>query len=368
MYKKIIFIIISIIILSFSVTLIFKEKQEFSANENRYLTTEINFTMDKLLDGTFIKNVENYLTDQFPLREKFLSLNTNFKRLLGLKDINNVYISNNEYLIEKYNDPINNDKIIKVINDLTGKLNYVNFNLMLVPTSIEINNELLPKNAITAKQKKNIDYIYKNVNTNTINLYDTLKENNKNYPMFYRLDHHWTSYGAYYSYVEFAKNNDLYYSSLAKYDIKMMSDDFNGTLYSKTNYYNYKPDKIHKFELGAEKLEVDYQTKKTNTLYSEKYLSEKDKYSYFLNNNHPLIVITNKSINDDDEIIILKDSYANCFIPFLTTHYKKIHVIDPRFYKYSISDYVLKNKKIKDGLILYNMQTIDEDTGVLSIK
>ena len=76
-------------------------------------------------------------------------------------------------------------------------------------------------------------------------LYDSLKETNKKYQMFYYLDHHWTSYGAYVAYTEFAKLNNLTSIKLSKFDIKEVSDNFNGTLYSKTNDYSRKPDLIH---------------------------------------------------------------------------------------------------------------------------
>ncbi len=65
--------------------------------------------------------------------------------------------------------------------------------------------------------------------------------------------------------------------------------------------------------------------------------------------------------------MIIKDSYANSIVPFLINHYEKIHVIDPRFYKLSISSYIEENK-IKDVLFLYNMNTIDTDLGILSVE
>ncbi len=61
---------------------------------------------------------------------------------------------------------------------------------------------------------------------------------------------------------------------------------------------------------------------------------------------------------------MIKDSFANCFVPFLAEHYKKIYVVDTRYYKDAISEFINQNKKIKDVLVLYNMNTIDSDLGV----
>jgi len=78
-----------------------------------------------------------------------------------------------------------------------------------------------------------------------------------------------------------------------------------------------------------------------------------------------LIQITNEEGND--EILVIKDSYANSFIPFLTNHYNKVHVIDLRFYNTSITEYIKENN-IENVLFLYNIQGIDEDLGIYRIK
>ena len=68
------------------------------------------------------------------------------------------------------------------------------------------------------------------------------------------------------------------------------------------------------------------------------------------------------------ELLVLKDSFANSIIPFLVEHYEKVHVIDPRFYKDDIIEYVKEHKNLKDVLILYNMNTIDTDLGIRTIN
>lgn len=368
-FNKIITSIILLIITLFTFMLLVNEKKEFSENENRYLQTESKFTFKRLLEGEFISDFESMLTDQFPFRNTFMSIKLNFDKLLGKQSQNGVYLGKDNYLLQKYDKPENNDKIIKKINEFNMAAN-IDLNVMIVPTSITINDDKLPKNAPTYDEMETINYIYNNLKIDKkIDLYDSLKETNKKYQMFYYLDHHWTSYGAYVAYTEFAKLNNLTSIKLSKFDIKEVSDRFNGTLYSKTNDYSRKPDLIHTFTYGDNDLKVEYVMSKKirNSLYEDSYLEKKDKYSYFLDNNHPLIVVTNNSINNSNEIIIIKDSYANSFVPFLVNHYKKIHIIDPRFYKLSISDYIKENN-IKTGLFLYNVNTLDSDTGILSIR
>ena len=69
----------------------------------------------------------------------------------------------------------------------------------------------------------------------------------------------------------------------------------------------------------------------------------------------------------DKEILIIKDSYANSFVPFIVNHYENVYVIDPRYYKLSISEFI-KNKQINNVLFLYNMNTINDDLGIISVN
>ena len=110
-----------------------------------------------------------------------------------------------------------------------------------------------------------------------------------------------------------------------------------------------------------------YEDKVTDTMYEYSYLDKKDKYSLFLDNNHPLIIITNNDIITNKEIIVIKDSYANSLIPFLVNHFKKVHVIDPRYYNLSITSYLKENPNIKDGLIIYNANGLD-DSSILGLE
>lgn len=369
-YSKITAVFLSLIVIILTVTFLFKNNTEFSENENRYLQLKPKFSFNSLIKGEFISKVEDHFADQFPFRDGFMNIKTSVDKLLGKKDINDVYLAQNDYLIEKYKSPINSDKIIKTLNNFQKNINYVNLNLMLVPTSISINSDLLPKNVEYQNQMTQLNYIYQNITFNTINVYDTLLKQNKYYQMFYRLDHHWTSYGAYYAYLEYAKANNIDYLSINDFKIEEVTKEFNGTLYSKSNDYSKKPDSIHLFIPKKHNYQVEYVfTKKTtDSLYEKSYLDKKDKYSMFLDNNHPLIVITNKDIKNNSEIVVIKDSYANSFIPFLVNHFSKVHVIDPRFYHDSISEYIKNNKKIKDALILYNMNTLDKDLGILTLE
>lgn len=369
-YNKLISTLLILIVLVMMFCFLIQPKRDFSDNENRNLQKFPSFSLKHLTNGQYISELENYINDQFPLRDYFMELRTKIDILLGKQDIDNIYLGKDDYLLKKFNEPKNSDKIIKVLNDFNEKVNYVNMNLLLVPTSISINDDLLPKNAPTYDEIDSINYFYNKINFDTIKTYDILKEQNKNYQMYYKLDHHWTSFGAYYAYTKYASANNINAYTLNSFDIEEVTNDFKGSFYSTTLDNSRNSDSIHIFKRNNTSYSVKYMdtNKGSDSLYNMDYLDKKDKYSLFLDNNHSLIVITNNNLNNDKELIVIKDSFANSIIPFLINHYEKIHIIDPRYYRKSISEYIKENKSIKDGLILYNINSIDTDKGILSLR
>lgn len=369
-YKKIMASIMTVIILLFTIVFFVKKDVNFSENENRYLSKFPKFNFNDLINDKYISKLEDYFKDQFPNRDFFIRVNSMTNVISLKKEINGVYIGKDNYLIEKYDTPANYDKVISVLNDFYNNNSDINFNLMIVPTSIEINKDKLPKYVDSNNEYENIKYIYSNINFDYIDVYDTLLEHNSKYQMFYYLDHHWTTYGAYYGYVEYAKKMGFTPYDMNRFNITEVTNNFNGTLYSKTGIYNRDSDSIYVFDYPND-ITVNYVDTGviSDTMYDYSYLDKKDKYSLFLDNNHSLIVIDNNdNIDTDKEIIVIKDSYANSLVPFLVNHYKKVHIIDPRYYNMTISDYINDNPNIKNGLILYHASVIDTDVGIMGIE
>ena len=356
---KIILITISIIIITIINIFIFNKKVYYSENEFRYLTKLNDITFETIINRKTMDNIEEYLSDHFPFREEFIKLKNRIDLLMGNKKINGVYITD-KYLIEEYKEYENIEEFINTINIFKDNNKDIKINLMVVPTSISINGKYLSNYSKTNNQIDDIKYIYENTNTINIDVYKTLSKSKKQ--VYYYTDHHWTTYGAMKAYQEFVNNDkDL--------ELKKVSSSFQGTIYSKVlmsdikdEIYIYEPDYelLVTYDLGNQKIKKD-------TMYNMSYLKKKDKYSLFLDNNNPLITIENKSIDNDKNILVIKDSYANSFIPFLTNDYEFIHVIDPRFYTNNITEYI-KNNDINEVLILYNINTLNDDTGVLRIK
>lgn len=104
--------------------------------------------------------------------------------------------------------------------------------------------------------------------------------------------------------------------------------------------------------------------KKTATLYDTSKLKEKDKYALFL---AVITVLDIRTTADTtDRLLLVKDSYANSVIPFLTAYYREIIVVDPRYYYDDIRE-VMKKNKITSVLFLYNGNTFVQDNSISGV-
>jgi hypothetical protein len=77
-------------------------------------------------------------------------------------------------------------------------------------------------------------------------------------------------------------------------------------------------------------------------------------YNAFIGGDNPLTEIHNTELNDGSSCVVVKESFGNAFVPFLTSHYETVYVIDYRYYKGKLVDFVTKNK-VQDVLFVNNM-------------
>lgn len=364
--KSITAIFLAAFVLLFAFAFLISEKQEFSEGENRYLEKFPEFTFSSLKEGKYTEKLQSYLSDHFPLRNLFMGLKAETEIALGKREIGGVYIAKDGYLIEDYAAPKNTDKIVGQFEKFAKSLESAEVSLMLVPTAITIYEEKLPALAPVRSQIQTRDEIYGRLDFSTIDCYDALMEAKKDNELYYRTDHHWTGYGAYAAYTAYCEAKEIVLLPLERFETTEVSADFKGTIYSKLNDAKIKADTITIFENPENRLTVYYEDKKetTDSLYNFEYLEKKDKYSMFLNNIHPFIEITNETADSDKELAVIKDSYANCMVPFLVNHYRKVYVFDTRYYKGGPSRFINENQQITDVLLLYNMNTLDNDTGI----
>ena len=240
---------------------------------------------------------------------------------------------------------------------------------ILTPTATKVLEEKLPKYAPNDDELDYINKVFSGLNDNvkTINPYEALNQNKDDY-LFYKTDHHWTSKGAYIAYTVMCEKLGLTPKSIDDVDIVTVTNSFYGSLSSKIGTKGKVSDSIDVYIPKESDFVVNYVSEqiKSTSLFDSEYLDKKDKYCVFSGGNHALINI--KTLGDPNKkLLIIKDSYANCFLPFLTSHYGEINVVDLRYY-YDDLDKLIENKEITDVLFLYNSNTFNSDDSILNIE
>lgn len=340
----------------FPIINILSEDKVISTLENKILTQMPKLEIDKIKNGSFMRTFDEYVSDQFPFRKEFIFIKNNFSYALGSREFRNVYITKSNRLVEKFVfNKENIDKNISWVNNLTKilKKDYnIKSTVMVVPISIAFYNDELHSYQVTDNMKDALNYIKKNTNY-FYTPFSVLNENKDKY-IYFNTDHHWTQLGARLAY------NDLYNKSNNLSNYEKVDDNFYGTYFSKAMLSNIKGDKIYSFkDFNNFNINID-NNENYDTLYDNSKLNSKNKYQYFLHGD-PAFALIDGNKESKKEILVIKDSFAHNFIPFLTTDYNKIHVIDPRYYNNEIIDYINENKNITEVLFINNIQSLNNN-------
>jgi len=362
-------IVFLVFVFGFTAITFVSPERTFSDNENRVLATMPEFSWKTLFSGEFMADYETYITDQFFLRDDWIRLKTIAEIVLNKQDINGVYISKDGYLIERHEDSKvdfemlekSKDRLVQFVEKHVGRLGADHIKVMLVPTASEILTDKLPPFATGFDQNGMIDEIYSRLPEGTaLDVREALKAHADEY-IFYKTDHHWTTLGAFYAYQEFCKSMGFDVPSLEDVEQTVVSEDFLGTVHSKLNL-DISKDIMSVFTLPNTPTKVQVTVdlaEKFDSMYVDKYLSMKDKYSYYLDGNHGLTEIASNS-EGKGVLLIIKDSYSHCFAPMTVGNYEKVYLVDFRYFNMPISQFMMQYR-VTDVLVLYNAVTFATD-------
>ena len=342
----------------------------FSEKENRVLASRPALKLDQIISGGYEKQFETYENDQFPLRDMWITLKATTDRLMGKVEENGVYLGKNGYLMEAFNAPSQTqyDATVNAMTSFAQEHSDLKQYALIAPNSVNILKSNLPAFAPADDQNPWIDKLKDSLTSagvTFIDIRDTFTDH-KAEDLYYHTDHHWTTLGAYYAYLQAAAAMGIDTSS-DSYDKAPVSQTFKGTLSAKSGFRSGETDEIDVFlpngdnALSSVVNYVDEQ-KKSASFYDTSKLNTRDKYALFFGGNHAQIKISTPTENNNT-LLVLKDSYANSFIPFLAQHYRKIIMIDPRYY-YGDLEQLLQVENVQEVLYLYNANTFFADTSL----
>lgn len=234
---------------------------------------------------------------------------------------------------------------------------------MVPPTSVGVT---FPDNLISqinsSDQKASLEKIegFLDPSIKFVNVYPNLMSHRTEY-IYFRTDHHWTALGAYYAYDAFCKMKGITPNPLENYKT-VEFPGFVGSFYKDTNESSAlgdNPDTILAYYPLGQNISVhvtaqDGQEYDWSVIYDVSNYSPGLKYSTFTAGDNPMTVIQNPDITDGSSCMVVKESFANAMIPFLTDHYQTIYVVDYRYWDGDVVSFAKENQ-IKDVLFVNNI-------------
>ncbi|HJC44856.1 MAG TPA: hypothetical protein H9703_01750 [Candidatus Faecalibacterium faecigallinarum] len=236
--------------------------------------------------------------------------------------------------------------------------------VMVAPAASSIYPERVPAHAPLLQEESYLGQIQAAVEQAGgvyLPLEDALSAHKDEY-IYYRTDHHWTTQGAYYAYSELCGALGLEPFDRAAHTAVDVPD-FYGTFYSRARTWNAQPDTLTYYDLDNP-LTIYTVTGpgmptegQTTGLYDLDKLDVYDKYAAFLHGNNGLSRVEG---DGEGRILVIKDSYANSFVPFLTANYAQIDVVDLRNYNYGLDGLIAENG-YDQILVLYSFDSFKSD-------
>ena len=365
----IIFILILFLFLIINIIVPNKEK---SVQENRMLATKPKFRLSSLISGDYDEKFEAYMDDQFVGRDMWRKLKVTVDRICGSRLENGVYIGRNGQLLEQIEVADENHLAanIKAIKSFSESQKKIPVRIMLVPDAANVLNHSLPALAKPEDQTQMFSMVRKDLG-DSVEWIDVSTELNKHKTekIYYKTDHHWTTLGAFYAFQAAAPSLGIEGDLSGKYVSYAVSDSFNGMLASKSGVNLGEKEQIDIYVPTEEDTDliIDYvdEGKRSTSLYDSSKLKEKDQYTVFLGGNSSLLDIRTVSTSTK-RLLLVKDSFANSFIPFLTPYYREIVVVDPRYYSGTIND-LMDSYRISEVLFLYSGNTFFKDNNISGV-
>ncbi len=348
---------------------LFSKKTDYSSNEKRFLEEFPETTLEEISSGRFGEGFERYFADHFPSRNLWVGINAYYSLLTGNNGASGVYRCSGGYLI---NTPVSqknrlsaNVETILEFREKTDLPLYA----VLIPSTGYIVSDVLPAGHEPYRDDRYLSEISERLAHGGVSFADLREPFKAAYgsktQLYYRTDHHLTTAGAYEAYLVAAAllGKDPVPKSAFKTDTYY---GFYGTTYSTSGFWLTEPDSIDVWRDPASDSSVHIRitdgntTKEADSLFFYDHLREDDKYPVFIDGNHALTEITNERA-PEGTLLMIKDSFSHAIAPFLAENYRKIILVDLRYYKASVSE-LCEQKKPDQILFLYGIDNFLTDS------
>lgn len=348
---------------------LFAPKESFSPSERRYLAELPKLSAQRLTDWSFDDAIETYLADHLPLRDVLVGVHAYATLLSGRQVTEEVWTDGEGYLVEAPIAP-EADGVQKRMRrmDALAESTGVRAYLIAVPSTGYIRSEHLDgARAALYDDEALLGTLATMEHVAFVPLAERFRQEGQAW--YYRTDHHWTADGAYAAYEAFLSaaghdavpHDGFYHHTVSGYY---------GSTRSRAALWLTAPDTMQIDEPIDARVRVTFSDDDGvyDSLFFYDHLGEYDWYPLFLDGNHPVTVIENEAAPmDAPTILMVKDSFGNTLAPLLVPTYRRVILVDPRYYKGSVAA-LCAEYGADELLFCYSIERVTTDLNLLLLK
>lgn len=255
----------------------------------------------------------------------------------------------------------------RVVNRFKEAIPEVDMYSMVVPTPCSFYTPEDFQYLITS-EKKNIDHINSClVDVTPVDAYGAL-ERHTDEQIFMRTDHHWSSLGAFYAAEEFSAVARVPFARIEEYD-KQTKEGYVGTLYGYSNDIILKENpEPFSWYIPHANFRTTYYNRSLGSPYESSFFMNLDNTApvswymvYMAGDDH--VVQIDTDVHNGRKLCVIKDSYGNALIPWLTSSFEEIYVIDMRFFKVNAVQFI-RDRGVTDVLFAMNSFSANGDNAL----
>ena len=343
---------------------VFLPKQSHSQDEGRELAKFPEISMSALADGSFTESLSTWCADHFAGRSGWTSAGAALNSRICENVSNGIYITGERLLDTDAAKRGSSSAAADSVNDFAENYSGAVY-MAAVPTATGVYGNLLPEHLRSDTEKAQISRFCDHISTgvrriDTYTLLKTLSDQN----IYYNTDSRWTCYGAYCVYRTVIQKLGFIPISYGRYSISHVTDEYLGDLYRRAMCKRCRSDILDVYTIsdGAEITEctgMDNQGIVTEKqLFDREAAKGQEKYQLYLGEPLPLIRIST-TVSNERKLLVIGDSFADCFIPFLTQHYSEIVYFRPKYASRQLTSF-LDPDDYEQTLLLMGIDTLSE--------
>lgn len=316
-------------VLSFS--LWFGPKADYTYAERRKLAQMPELSARSVLWGEFMEDFEAFSLDQFPLRDTFRKLKSQFHyKLLNQSDNNGIYLVDD--VVAKIEYPLNEPSVAYVVE----RLQYV-YDTYLQDSDCKIYTSVIPDKGYYLAAENgypSVDYTalfdsYRPVLSwaRYVEITNLLDPND-----YYRTDTHWRQERIWDVAQRLLEAMGTSVPPVESYTPEKLEMPFYGVYFGQAAL-PMEPEEIVllKSQVLSGCRVFDFMTGEYSQVYNMEKLESPDLYDVFLSGGQPLLTIENPMGDPEKELVLFRDSFGSSIAPLLVSDYSKVTLIDIRY-------------------------------------